>query len=88
MWLGSRTSGPSSRAEKPQATGWVVEVAIQRADTPKFAYFNVAIDVPDKAIAAASKRCRVLGARVSVVRQLTALEVASLKLRRRDVRQA
>ena len=75
-------------AEKAQATGWVVQVAIQGAGTPKYAYFNVAIDGPDKAIAAASKRCRALGAQVSVVRQLTALEVASLKLRRRDVRSA
>ena len=72
--------------------GWVVQVMTQgpnRDAAPSFTYFNVAIADVDEAVAATAKRVAVAQQeQIRHVRQLSPTEIAALKLKAGQVKQA
>jgi hypothetical protein len=75
--------------DNESSAGWVVQVtAPNGGEPPVFAFYNVAVRDYDKAVELVRTRLGVPIARVSIVRPLTAGELATAKVRNGEMKPA
>ena len=81
----------ASMTDKSSPVGWVIQVVSPTADgaVPVFKYFNVNVSDVAKATEAARKRAEAgAEARIEAIRELSAAEIAALRLHRGQAKPA